>query len=119
MRSTLAAAINNVYALDVETGALRWTFKTGNVVHASPAVSNGVVFIGSWDRNMYAIDAATGKQLWKFQTGNDTVIYNQIGIASSAAVAGGVVYFGCRDGCLYALDARTGALKWKHDNNHG
>ena len=110
---------HNVYALDVETGALRWTFKTGNVVHASPAVSNGVVFIGSWDRNMYAINAATGKELWRFQTGNDTVIYNQIGIASSAAVAGGVVYFGCRDGHFYAVDAKTGAQRWSHDNKMG
>jgi len=110
---------HNVYALDIETGALRWTFRTGNVVHASPAVSNGVVFIGSWDRNMYAINAATGKEIWKFQTGNDTVIYNQIGIASSAAVAGGVVYFGCRDGHFYAVDAKTGAQKWSHDNKMG
>jgi outer membrane protein assembly factor BamB len=110
---------HNVYSLDIETGAVRWTFKTGNVVHASPAVSNGVVFIGSWDRNMYAINAATGKQLWKFQTGNHTVIYNQIGIASSAAVAGGVVYFGCRDGHFYAVDAKTGAQRWSHDNKMG
>jgi outer membrane protein assembly factor BamB len=110
---------NNVYALDAESGALRWTFKTGNVVHASPTVSNGVVFIGSWDRIMYAINAATGKELWRFQTGNDTVIYNQIGIASSAAVAGGVVYFGCRDGHFYALDAKTGAQRWSHDNKMG
>jgi outer membrane protein assembly factor BamB len=110
---------NNVYALDAESGALRWTFKTGNVVHASPAVSNGVVFIGSWDRNMYAINATSGKELWRFQTGNDTVIYNQIGIASSAAVAGGVVYFGCRDGHFYAVDAKTGAQRWSHDNKMG
>jgi outer membrane protein assembly factor BamB len=110
---------NNVYALDAESGALRWAFKTGNVVHASPAVSNGVVFIGSWDRNMYAINATSGKELWRFQTGNDTLIYNQIGIASSAAVAGGIVYFGCRDGHFYAIDAKTGAQRWSHDNKMG
>jgi outer membrane protein assembly factor BamB len=109
----------NVYALDAATGALRWKFKTGNVVHASPAIANGVVFIGSWDRNMYAIDATSGKQLWKYQTGNDTIIYNQIGIASSAAVANGVVYFGCRDGHFYAVDAKTGAQKWNVDNKGG
>src|SRR6185503_4881110 len=109
----------NVYALDAETGAVRWTFKTGNVVHASPAVSNGVVFIGSWDRNMYAINASTGKEIWKFQTANDTVIHNQVGIASSAAVANGVVYFGCRDGHFYAVDAKTGKEKWNIDNHKG
>lgn len=109
----------NVYALDAASGVLKWKFKTGNVVHASPAVSNGVVFVGSWDRNMYALDASSGKPLWKYQTGNDTVIYNQIGIASSAAVANGVVYFGCRDGHFYAVDAKTGTQKWNVDNKGG
>ena len=109
----------HVYALDAATGALRWKFKTGDVVHASPAVANGVVFIGSWDRNMYALDARSGREKWRYQTGNDTTIYNQIGIASSAAVSGGTVFFGCRDGHFYALDEATGALKWRHDNRMG
>jgi outer membrane protein assembly factor BamB len=110
---------HNVYALDVATGALKWKFKTGDVVHASPAASGGVVYIGSWDRNLYALDAASGSLKWKFQTGQDTVIYNQIGIASSAAVAGGIVFFGCRDGHFYAVDAKTGAQRWNHDNKGG
>lgn len=110
---------HNVYALDAATGALKWKFQTGDVVHASPAVANGVVFIGSWDSNFYALDAKTGALRWKFATGRDTVIYNQVGIASSAAIAGNKVYFGCRDGFFYVLDIATGALKWKHDNNHG
>ncbi len=110
---------HNVYALDAQTGDLKWKFATGNVVHASPAVADGIVYIGSWDRNLYALNAQTGTVVWKFQTGDDTEIYNQVGIASSAVVAGGVVYFGCRDGHLYALDARTGAEKWNHDNHKG
>ena len=109
----------HVYALDAATGALKWKFKTGDVVHASPAIADGVLYIGSWDRNMYALDAASGKELWRYQTGNDTVIYNQIGIASSAAVANGIVFFGGRDGHFHAVDAKTGALKWKHDNKMG
>lgn len=109
----------NVYALDATTGAQRWAFKTGDVVHASPAVANGVVYIGSWDSYLYAIDAASGTERWRFKTGIDTVIYNQVGIASSAAVANGVVYFGCRDGHFYAVDAASGAMKWMHDNKMG
>lgn len=109
----------HVYALHATTGALKWKFKTGDVVHASPAVANGLVYVGSWDSNFYALDANTGAARWKFATGRDTVAYNQVGIASSAAVVGPNVYFGCRDGFLYVLDARPGTLKWKHDNNHG
>ena len=109
----------NVYALDAATGALRWTFATGDVVHASPAVANNTVFIGSWDRNVYALDAATGRERWRYTTGNDTVIYNQIGIASSAAIANGVVYVGGRDGKFHSVDERTGAVRWVHNNNGG
>jgi outer membrane protein assembly factor BamB len=109
---------HNVYAIDAGSGKLRWKFQTGNVVHASPAVANGIVYIGSWDRYLYALDARSGALEWKFETGDDRRIYNQVGIASSAAVAGGIVYFGCRDSKFYALDARTGRLIWKHDE-HG
>jgi outer membrane protein assembly factor BamB len=109
----------HVYALDALSGALKWSFATGDVVHASPAVANGVVFIGSWDRNLYALDATTGAERWRYTTGNDTVIYNQIGIASSAAVSGGRVYVGGRDGHFHVVDAATGQLVWKHDNRMG
>ena len=108
-----------VYALDAATGAVRWSFATGDVVHASPAVADGVVYIGSWDRNLYALDAATGRERWRYTTGNDTTIYNQIGIASSAAVAGGMVFVGGRDGHFHAVDAQTGAPRWTHDNKGG
>jgi outer membrane protein assembly factor BamB len=102
----------NVYALNAASGALKWRFKTGDVVHASPVIADGTVFIGSWDSYFYAVDAVKGKEKWRFKTGEDPDIHNQVGIQSSAAVADGVVYFGCRDSNLYALDARTGNKKW-------
>jgi outer membrane protein assembly factor BamB len=107
----------NVYALDAASGALKWKFKTGDVVHASPAIADGTVFIGSWDSYFYAIDAARGQEKWKFKTGEDHDTYNQVGIQSSAAVADGVVYFGCRDSHLYALDAASAEKKWAFSAN--
>lgn len=105
----------NVYALDDATGALKWKFKTGDVVHASPAVADGMVFIGSWDSWFYALDAKTGAVRWKFKTGEDAALHNQQGIQSSAAVSDGMVYFGCRDSHLYALDEKTGEKRWAFD----
>ena len=87
------------------------------MVHASPAIADGMVFIGSWDSYFYAIDAASGQEKWKFKTGEDHDTYNQVGIQSSAAVADGIVYFGCRDSHLYALDARSGEKKWAFSAN--
>jgi eukaryotic-like serine/threonine-protein kinase len=105
----------NLYALDAETGQLKWKFATQGVVHSSPAVAGGVVYFGSWDSYFYALDAATGQEKWKFKTGEDRTNFNQVGIQSSPAVDGGVAYFGCRDAHLYALDARTGQEKWNFD----
>ena len=81
-------------------------------IHASPAVADGTLYIGSWDSYFYALDAASGRQRWRFKTGEDPNINNQVGIQSSAVVADGVVYFGCRDSHLYALDAASGAKRW-------
>ena len=36
-------------------GLLKWTFTTGSLVESSPAVANGVVYVGSYDYKVYAI----------------------------------------------------------------
>jgi outer membrane protein assembly factor BamB len=84
---------------------MKWSFRTGGMVIASPAVTAGVVYIGSDDGNFYAIDAASGKEKWRL------AVHSRV--PSSAAVTGGTVYFGAYDGNLYAVDAATGKVKWK------
>nr|AAU82844.1 serine/threonine protein kinase related protein [uncultured archaeon GZfos1D1] len=74
---------------------------------SSPAVSGGVVYVGSYDNNIYAFDATTGSLKWKYETGDY--------VTSSPAVSGGVVYVGSHDANIYALNAATGALKWKYE----
>jgi outer membrane protein assembly factor BamB len=96
---------------------VKWKFQTGDVVHASPAIAGGRVYVGSWDSYFYALDAATGAEVWRFKTGEDPEIHNQVGIQSSATVANGTVYFGCRDSKFYALDAATGKPLWVFPNN--
>src|SRR5690349_24644617 len=79
---------------------VKWTFKTAGRVYSSPAVVDGVVFVGSGDGNLYAIDAGSGAQKWKFTTRGR--------VASSPAVEAGVVYFHSYDSNFYAVDASTG-----------
>ena len=93
--------VNNVGGL-----ARKWTYATGAFVESSPAVANGVVYIGSDDGNLYALDAASREKLWSFNTGSGQSIID------SPAVAGGVVYIGSYDGVLYALNAVTGKQLW-------
>jgi len=95
-----------VCALRASTGVRLWQYNTGiqNMVHSSPAVANGVVYVGSGDTgaythhrygNVYALDAKTGAKLWSYTTPNL--------VTSSPAVANGVVYVGSDDGNVYAF----------------
>ncbi len=76
-------------------GDLRWRYQTGSSVRSSPAVADGVVYVGSWDNHVYALDASSGDLLWSYQTGST--------VYSSPAVAGGVVYVGSVDHHVYAI----------------
>ncbi len=116
---------------NVATLVPAWSFPTGDVVSASPAVVGGVVYVGSWDGFFYALDAATGALKWQFQVdcqGSIQPIPPQCPggpsnpgdraetdgglITSSAAVVDGRVYFGGGK-TMYCLDAASGALVWK------
>lgn len=83
---------------------VKWTFKTGGPIVASPAIADGVVYIPSTDTNLYAIDQETGKEKWKYKS--------RMPIASTPAIANGLLYFVSSTGALGAIDTATGKIKW-------
>lgn len=86
------------------TANLAWSYATNGMIYASPAVSNGLVFISSMDGSLYALDENTGVLRWSLPTGGS--------IYGSPAVSNGIVYVGSRNGGLYAVNEQTGALAW-------
>src|SRR5438046_2810818 len=78
-------------------GSVDWLAQTGDVVEASPAVADGIVYVGSNDGGVYAFDATSGAPVWKSPTGGP--------VFSSPAVANGVLFAVSNDGYLYAFDA--------------
>jgi outer membrane protein assembly factor BamB len=86
--------------------SLKWSYSTGGAVHSSPAVADGMVFVGSDDKKVYALDAVTGALDWSYPTGG--------AVRSSPTVGDGIVYVGSDDGTVYALDATTGNLDWSY-----
>ncbi len=86
------------------TSNLLWSYPTGGAVYSSPAIVNGVVYVGSDDGNVYALNAYTGNQLWEF--------FAFGAVDSSPTVVDGVVYVGSGDGNVYALNSATGSLIW-------
>ncbi|HSP44498.1 MAG TPA: PQQ-binding-like beta-propeller repeat protein, partial [Chthoniobacterales bacterium] len=117
------------YALNAQTGAIKWKFGTEgerrfeakglhglqpknqtiadqfDIFLSSPVIAQGAVFFGSGDGNLYALDALTGELKWKFKTGD--VIH------ASPAYADGAIYVGSWDSYFYAVDAATGKEKWR------
>jgi outer membrane protein assembly factor BamB len=107
-----------------------WTAVVGGATYSSPAVVDGVVYVGSDSQKLYAFDAAgnancagmpkTCSPLWTATVGS--------GIFSAPVVAGGVVYVhASRE--LYAFDAagntncagtpKTCAPLWTANTNTG
>ena len=87
------------------TPELLWSFKTDYSVWDSPAVADGVVYVGSHD--LYALDASTGELLWRYEAGYHR---GEIVVGSSPVVSGGIVYVGDVRGTVAELDASTGEL---------
>jgi len=102
---------NNVYALDVESGAPRWgaPFKTDHRVWATPLIVDGTVYIGSMDRRLYALDLASGRVRWDF--------YTDGAFASAPVLQNGILYIGAFDNRLYAIDAETGTELWHFESD--
>jgi outer membrane protein assembly factor BamB len=80
-----------------------WTFSTKDAVEGTPAIADGVVYVGSFDENLYAIDLTTGKEKWRYKAG---------ALKSPAAVRDGKVYVGNMDGVLHCVDAAKGTKIW-------
>lgn len=74
-------------------GAEVWNRATGDIVVSSPAVSNGVVVVGSDDRNLYWLSATNGSILKQFTA--------QSAIKASPALDGARTFAASFDGTVY------------------
>ena len=89
-----------------------WQVPLGKVLTSSPAVVDGVIYIGSVSPGtvaggaLHAVDV-TGVERWRLSTTLGD------GIFSSPAVANGVVVVGSYDGIVVAAAADTGDERWR------
>jgi outer membrane protein assembly factor BamB len=91
-------------AYQISTHNLLWTADLGGSLQSSPAVANGVVYIGSTDDSIYALNAngcgaAQCQPLWSAATGGP--------ITSSPAIANGQLFVGSGDDDLYGYQIGT------------
>lgn len=103
-----------VYAIDKDTGKLKWKFHEKKVYFTCTSVVDGVVYVGRWTNRIitdkksyiYAIDAANGKLKWRSEIGSPS------GMIGSPTAVDGTVYIGSSDNHLYAVDTSSGKIKW-------
>lgn len=113
----------HVYALNIETGKLKWRFATGGPVGTPvvfdndmpvftlskrsmenmPKVDNPALYFASSDNNLYALNHH-GELLWKFNSGSS--------FSTVVTCSKGTIYVGTISGYLHAVDMK-GAEKWK------
>lgn len=124
----------NIWALNARTGKAIWHHQLSSyglpahtVSRSSPAVVNGVLYIGTQTgATMLALDAATGRLKWKTLvddhpkaviTGSASVLEGKVftGVTSLEEVAAFDKTYKCCSfrGSFAALNANTGKIVWK------
>ena len=75
-----------------------WSYPLVRHVMATPAVANGLVFIGDCGQTVHCVDARTGKAHWTHEAGGE--------VWASPCIADGKVYIGTRRGqfLVFAAD---------------
>ena len=111
-----------VYALDVATGRLLWSFAADNQVMSQPLVVDNEVIVGSGNKGMgrlpngrivrgtgesgiYALDPGTGAVRWFVQTLGESM--------PTPSEQDGVIYEATGGEMFYAISATTGAVLWE------
>ncbi len=100
----------SVYALDVESGAVRWSYRTRGRVEATVAVGASAVYAADAKGRVHAIDRATGKAIWRAEVGgvcNTALVHDPGDPVSRVLVA-------LSDNRLRALDASNGMELWTY-----
>ncbi|MEW6222649.1 MAG: PQQ-binding-like beta-propeller repeat protein [Candidatus Hadarchaeota archaeon] len=109
-----------LYALNAADGNLKWSYSTGGTIDSTPAVVNGVVFIGSGQSQgetwaVHALDANTGQIIWK--TLLDYPVRSSPAIAGSRLFIGGGSYsYAPENGEIYSISLETGSVIWSYQS---
>ncbi|MFT7236498.1 MAG: outer membrane protein assembly factor BamB [Cyclobacteriaceae bacterium] len=98
--------VANIHALTSD-GAEIWQKEVGDIVRASPVISNdgATIYVASYDDHMYALNAATGATNWMFDIGSNAKY------STSALGTDGSLYGGYQTDNVHALNG-DGTEKW-------
>ena len=124
---------HTVYALDLKTGKILWSYTADGPIDTPPTVSKGRVIFGSHDGFLYCLRDSDGQLAWRLQLAPDNRLINAFGyvespwpVNGSLLITGNTVF--CYAGrssvidggiAVYAVNADTGEVLEKrviHDD---
>ena len=106
--ATLVAGCDGfLRVIGIRDGVEQKKISLGSYVGASPAVFNGMAFVGSFDNEVLGIDLDEAAIRWRYEPEK-----NKFPFYASAAVTNGWLIVGGRDKRVHALDPQTGRLRW-------
>ena len=98
------AGFNGLFALDSQTGSLRWrTRPTFNPTSPPTLAGDRIVVVA--EKSVYALDSRDGNVLWQSPVGGP--------VYSSIPVVNGLVYVGSLSSAVFAFDVNTGKQRWR------
>ena len=99
-----------VFALEQETGNVKWKSNVAGEVLAPPAIDAGVVVVNTSSGNLIGLDSDDGKQLWSNQT--DVPPLSLRGVSAPNASNGGAMV-GTPNGKLQVSILDSGLTAWE------
>jgi outer membrane protein assembly factor BamB len=102
----VAALYKHVDAYRLQDGSRRWQFFTEAQLHASPALSQGILVVADDDGKVYGLQAQNGKKLWEFNCDEP--------VLATPAIHQERVFVGTAGETAFALSLQNGSLLWKH-----
>ena len=127
-----AALYNHVDAYRRVDGRRLWQYRTAaprsasedkygrgaEQIHASPALANGVLVVGTDSGLLIGLAAHTGAKKWELDTGRRTNNKSEVksfagGIYATPVIRRQTVYVGTLDQEFIAVDLLTGAERWR------
>ena len=101
-----AGVDRKVYAVNLETGAIRWSSRLSGLVGGGIVLSGDTIFTATSrpQGRVYALERKLGKQLWRTGTGP---------IGAPLTLYQGVLIVPTQRGEVLGLDPKTGLIKWR------
>jgi outer membrane protein assembly factor BamB len=92
-----------------------WSTEVGRI-DSQPAIRDGVVYVGTYNRKFHALSLETGEILWTFDAPAPEIVSDSTTIAATPAVTEDAVYVGRgNSGVGFRLDRETGEVDWRQE----